>query len=138
MYIAINRLLMKILLVHIQHVKLDIKNENKTISVLILLFPGKNAFWNQRKSLKNDSAKLFVSLRKFNHICRPSFYTKNGYKKEICKILGSEWIRIWNIARKNLLFFGCYIHAHQKLPIKNKRVFFLWMEVSSSLDFYAS
>ena len=44
----------------IQNVKLDMKNENKTISVLILIFPGKNAFWNQ-KSLKNNSAKLFVT-----------------------------------------------------------------------------
>ena len=44
-----------------QHVKLDMKNENKTTSVLLLIFPGKNAFWNQRKSLKNDSVKLFLS-----------------------------------------------------------------------------
>ena len=43
------------------------KNEKKTASVLILIFPGKNALWNHRKSLKNGSAKLFVSLRKFNH-----------------------------------------------------------------------
>ena len=41
---------MYILLVHIHHVKLDMKNENK-IGVLILIFPGKDAFWNQRKSL---------------------------------------------------------------------------------------
>ena len=75
---------------HIQHVKLDMKNENKTTSVLILIFPGKNALWNHRKSLKNGSAKLFVSLRKFNHICRPSFYTENGYEKEICNVLGSK------------------------------------------------
>ena len=27
----------------------------------INLFPGKNAFWNQSKSLKNDSEKLFVT-----------------------------------------------------------------------------
>ena len=52
---------MYILLAHIQHVKLDMKNKNKTTSVLILIFPGKNTFWNQRKSFKNDSAKLFVS-----------------------------------------------------------------------------
>ena len=44
-----------------QHIKLDMKNENKTTNVLILIFPGKSAFWNQRKSLKNDSAKPFVS-----------------------------------------------------------------------------
>ena len=105
------------MLVHIQHVTLDMKNENK-ISILILIFSGKNALWNHRRSLKNGSAKLFVSLRKFNHICRPSFYTKNDYKKEICKVLGSEWIRIRNIAHKNLLFFGYYIHRHQKLLTK--------------------
>ena len=77
---------MKILLVHIQHVKLVMKNQNKTTSVLILIFPGKNALWNH----KNGSAKPFVSLRKFNHICRPSFYTENGYEKEICNVLGSK------------------------------------------------
>ena len=101
------------------------KNENKTTSVLILIFPGKNALWNHRKSLKNGSAKLFVSLRKFNHICRPSFYTENGYKKEICKFLGYEWIRIRNITHKNLFFFGYYIHPHQKLLTKKKRVLFV-------------
>ena len=101
------------------------KNENKTTRVLILIFPGKNALWNHRKSLKNGSAKLFVSLRKFNHICRPSFYTENGYKKEICKFLGYEWIRIRNIAHKNLFFFGYYIHPHQKLLTKKKRVLFV-------------
>ena len=42
---------MLILLAHIQHFKLDMKNENKTASVLILIFRGKDAFWNQRKSL---------------------------------------------------------------------------------------
>ena len=74
---------------HIQHATLDMKNENKT-TVLILIFLGNNAVLNHRKSLKNGSAKLFVSLRKLNHICRPSFFTKNGYKKEICKVLGPE------------------------------------------------
>ena len=112
------------MLVHIQHATLDMKNENKP-TVLILIFPGNNALLNHRKSLKNGSAKLFVSLRKFNHICRPSFYTENDYKKEICKVLGSEWIRIRNIAHKNLLFFGYYIHPHQKLLTKKKRVLFL-------------
>ena len=46
---------------NIQHVKLYMKNENKTTGVMILIFPGKNAFSNQRKSLQNDSAKLFVT-----------------------------------------------------------------------------
>ena len=113
------------MLVHIQHVTLDMKNENKT-TVLILIFPGKNALLNHRKSLKNGSLKHFVSLRKLNHICRPSFYTKNGYEKEICKVLGSEWIRIRNIAHKNFIFFfGYYIHPHQKSLTKKKRVLFL-------------
>ena len=44
-----------------QHVKLDLKNENKTTSVLMLIFPDENAFWNQRKSFKNDSAKRSVT-----------------------------------------------------------------------------
>ena len=108
---------------HIQHVKLDMKNENKTTSVLILIFPGKNALWNHRKSLKNGSAKLFVSLRKLNHICRPSFYTRNGYKKEICKVLGSEWIRIRNIAHKNLLFFRLLHTSTSKVTNKEKTCF---------------
>ena len=30
-------------LAHIQHVNLDMKNENKTASVLILIFPGKGS-----------------------------------------------------------------------------------------------
>ena len=108
---------------HIQHVKLDMKNENKTTSVLILIFPGKNALWNHRKSLKNGSAKLFVSLRKFNHICRPSFYTENDYKKEICKVLGSEWIRIRNIAHKKLLFFWLTPTSTSKVTNKEKTCF---------------
>ena len=90
----------------------------------MLIFPGKNALWNHRKSLKKGSVKLFVSLRKFNRICRPIFYTENGYKKEICKFLGCEWIRIRNIAHKCLLFFGYYIHPHQKLLTKKTRVLF--------------
>ena len=57
-HIAINRLPMHILLAHKQHVKLDMKNENKTTNVLILIFSNKNAFWNKTKSLRNDSAKL--------------------------------------------------------------------------------
>ena len=78
------------------------KNENKTTGVLILIFSGKNTFWNQRKSLKNNSAKFFVSLRQVNHILRPSFYIEKGYKKEI---LGSWRMKIQNIANKNLLFW---------------------------------
>ena len=105
-----------------QHVKLDIKNENKKTSALILIFPGKSALWNHRKSLKNGSAKLFVSLRKLNHICR-SFYTKNGYEKEICKVLGSEWIRIRNIAHKNLLFFRLLHTSTSKVTNKEKTCF---------------
>ena len=35
------------------------RNENKATSVLILIILGKNAFWNQRKSLKSNSPKLF-------------------------------------------------------------------------------
>ena len=62
-HIAINRLLMYILLVHIQHVKLDMKSENRTASVLILVFPGKNAFWCQMKSLKNIG-EFFINLTK--------------------------------------------------------------------------
>ena len=65
-HIAINRL-------HIQHVKLDMKLENKTTIVLILIFSNKNTFWNQRKSLKKDTVNLFVTCRKKN-ICHPSFY----------------------------------------------------------------
>ena len=42
---------MKILLAYMQHLKLDINIENKTTSVLILILPGKNACWDQRKSL---------------------------------------------------------------------------------------
>ena len=49
--------------------RVDMKNENKTTNILILIFPGKNTLWNHRKYLKNGSAKHFVSLRKFNHIC---------------------------------------------------------------------
>ena len=114
---------------HIQHVNLDMKNENKTTSVLILIFPGKNALWNHRKSLKNSSAKGFVSLQKFNHIFRPSLHTENGYKKEICKVLGSERIRIRNIAHKNLLF-SVTTYIHIKSYKQRKNVFCLWMEVS--------
>ena len=35
------------------------RNENKATSVLILIILGRNAFWNQRKSLKSNSPKLF-------------------------------------------------------------------------------
>ena len=42
---------MKILFAHIQYVKSDMKNENKTTSLLMLIFSGKDTFWNQRKSL---------------------------------------------------------------------------------------
>ena len=35
------------------------RNENKATSVLILIILGKNTFWNQRKSLKSNSPKLF-------------------------------------------------------------------------------
>ena len=82
-HIAKNRLLMQILLVQIQHVKYEnmkniknMKNEIKTASVLILIFPGKNNFWYQRKSLKNNLAKYFLTCGKFNHIFRPSFNRK--------------------------------------------------------------
>ena len=37
----------------------------------------------------------------------------------------SEWIKIRNIAHKNLLFFGYCIHPHQKLLTKKKRVLFV-------------
>ena len=52
------------------------KDENKTTGVLILIFPGKIAFYDQRKFIKNDSAKLFLTRQKFNHNGRPSFYRK--------------------------------------------------------------
>ena len=74
---------MQMLLAHIQQVKLDMKNENKTTGVLILIFSGINTFQNQTKSLKNNSAKFFVGLRQVNHIRRPSFYIEKDYKKEI-------------------------------------------------------
>ena len=101
------------------------KNENKTTSLLILIFPGRNALWNHRKYLQNGSVKLFVSLRKFNNICRPIFYTEHSYKKEICKLLGSEWIRIQNIAHKNLLFFWLLHTSTSKVTNKKKRVLFV-------------
>ena len=67
---------------HIQHVKLDMKNENKTTSVLILIFPGKNALWNHRKSLKNGSAKVYKSLITFaDHV----FILKTAIKKTFAK-----------------------------------------------------
>ena len=113
------------MLVHIQHVTLDMKNENKT-TVLILIFPGENALLNHRKSLKNGSLKHFVSLRKLNHICRPSFYTKNGlWKRDL------QSFRIWMnqntkyCTQKLYDFFGYYIHPHQKSLTKKKRVLFL-------------
>ena len=80
------------MLVHIQHVKLDMKNEKKTASVLILIFPGKNALWNHRKSLKNGSTKLFVSLRKFNHtffwLLLHTSTSKVTYKGKTCFVCG--------------------------------------------------
>ena len=76
------------------------KSENKKTSVLMLLiFPSKNAFWNQRKlfqiyagkkskkfrtagtPLEINSAKLFVNLITLAKKC---------FKKEICRILGFE------------------------------------------------
>ena len=64
-------------------------------------------------------------FQKFNYICRPSFHTENGYKEEICKVLGSDRIRIGNIAHKFFIFFGYYIHSHQKLLTNKKRVLFV-------------
>ena len=110
------------MLVYIQYVTLDMKNENKT-TVLMLISPGKNALLNHRKSLKNGSLKHFVSLRKLNHICWPSFYTKNGYEKEICKVLRSEWIRIRNIAHKNFIFYRLLHTSISKVTNKEKTCF---------------
>ena len=62
-----------------QNVKLDMKNENKTTSVLILIFSGKNGFWNQKKPLKNEILMTFAD----------QVFIEKGYKKkEICRILG--------------------------------------------------
>ena len=76
-----------------------------------------------KMALKNGSAKLFVCLWKFNHICRPSSYTENGYEKEICNVLGSKWIRIRNIAHKNLLFFRLLHTSTSKVTNKEKTCF---------------
>ena len=46
-----------------------------------------------------------------------------SYKKEICKILGSEWIRIRNIAHKNLLFFRLLHACISKVTNKEKTCF---------------
>ena len=72
------------------------KNENKTISVLILIFPGKNAFRYQRKSLKNDSTNIFVTSRKFNHIGRPSFY-RNGFESSIPISFARRFLASWYV-----------------------------------------
>ena len=72
------------------------KNDNKATSVLILTFPGKNAFWYQRKSLKNDSANIFVTSRKFNHICRPSFY-RNGFESSIPISFAWSFLASWYV-----------------------------------------
>ena len=96
------------------------KNENKTTGVLILIFSGKNTFWNQRKSLKSNLVKLFISLRQVNHICRPSFYIQKGYKKEI---LGSRRMKIQNIANKNLHFW--LLHTCTWEVIKNTNMCFV-------------
>ena len=65
------------------------KNENKTTSILLLIFPAKDAFWNQRKSLQNDSVNL-LQLDESLIIFADQVFNEKGYKKEICRILGSE------------------------------------------------
>ena len=86
---------------HIQHVKLGMKNENKTTGVLILIFPGKIALWNHSKSLKNSSAKLFQVYKSLITFANQVFTPKTAIKKKICKVLISERIRTRNIAHKN-------------------------------------
>ena len=54
--------------------------------------PQKMLFGIKRSLLKKARRKI-------------RYYTENGYKKEICEILGSEWIRIQNIVHEDLLFF---------------------------------
>ena len=108
------------------------KNENKTTRVLILIFPGKNTFWNQRKSLKSHSANFFVPWRKFNYIWWPRF-TEKSYKKEICRILEYE------ILHRKTDFFRLLhtVIAHQNLLIMNKRAFCLRMTIAISRYFHA-
>ena len=116
------------MLVHIQHVKLDMKNEKKTASVLILIFPGKNALWNHRKSLKNGSAKLFVSLRKFNHtffwLLLHTSTSKVTYKEKTCFVCGWKFQFFVIFTRSKckkqyanplpLKFLASYVEVHDK------------------------
>ena len=84
------------------------------------------------KTPRRNFLQLDESLIKF---ADQAFYEK-GYKKEICRILGSEWIRIQNIEQK--IYFFWLLHtvlAHQKLLIKNKRVFCMSMKLSISRYF---
>ena len=61
------------------------KNENITASEFILIFSGKNAFWNQRKSLKNDKAKVFVSWQSLITFADQIFILKRAMRKRFAK-----------------------------------------------------
>ena len=101
---------------------------------MILIFLSKNAFWNQSKFLKNDSAKLFV---KSLITIAGQVFTVKDYKKEICRILGSEWIKIRNIAHKNLLFsVTTYSLSTSKVTNKGQKIV-LFVNESFNLSLFS-
>ena len=142
--VLINRLLMEFFLAHIQHGYLDMRmrikqwvywywywywyfpvkmffeikgscfkytreNSNQIVLELLLIY-----VLSAGMSLQNNSVKLSVTFRNFNHICRRSFYRIN-----------------W--------FFSVttYSHSTSRVTKKEWRVFYLWMEVSISCYFHA-
>ena len=78
-------------------------NVIKFYHVLMLIFPGKNAFGIKESFLKT-TRRNFLYFDKSLITIADQVFTEKGYKKEICRILESEWIRIQNIAQKDLLF----------------------------------
>ena len=96
------------MLAHIQHVKLDMKNENKTTSVLITtsvlqrlqrlslipksIFNGEplKMLFGIKESLCKTTRRNLLQLDESLIIFADQVFKEKGYKKEIYRILGSE------------------------------------------------
>ena len=95
------------------------KNENKTTRVLILIFPGKNALWNHRKSLKNGSAKVYKSLITF---ADQVFILKMAIKKRFAKFQDLNKSE-YEILHTKIYFFRLLHTSTSKVTNKEKTCF---------------
>ena len=78
-----------------------------------------------RESLCKTTRWNFLQLDESLIIFADQVFNKKGYKKEICRILGYLNESEYKIFLKKIYFFWLLhtVLAHQKLLIKNKRVF---------------